>query len=199
MNIVKDLATIARLREPQRGVFSAADLQTALAERHRSAMTRRLKGLVERGALQRFIRGWYLTATFDAPTLCARLSPTATLSFDTVLAQAGFIEERPPNQWLTTRVGPTRRYEGAGIVVEQLSIAAHLDFGFEVIDGVRWALPEKAVLDTLYFHLRGRRFTFDIYSDVAYHRLDRGRLEEFLSHYRNPKFGAFVHNVLEAA
>ena len=80
-----------------------------------------------------------------------------------------------------------------------MSIAAHLDFGFEVIDGVRWALPEKAVLDTLYFHLRGRRFTFDIYSDVAYHRLDRGRLEEFLSHYRNPKFGAFVHNVLEAA
>jgi hypothetical protein len=53
------------------------------------------------------------------------------------------------------------------------------------------------VLDTLYFHLRGRRYPFDIYSDIALHKFDKARLRDYVSRYRNPKFVAFVEGVLE--
>ena len=69
-------------------------------------------------------------------------------------------------------------------------------FGFLVDDGVRNANAEKAFLDTLYFHLRGRRYPFDIYSDMAVERFDLTRVREYLGRYRNPKFVAFVEGVL---
>ncbi len=62
-----------------------------------------------------------------------------------------------------------------------------------------WADPEKAVLDTLYFHLRGRRYVFDIYSDLAIEKLDMDRVRTYLKRYRNPRFVSFATGLLEGA
>jgi hypothetical protein len=69
-------------------------------------------------------------------------------------------------------------------------------FGYTATDGVQFADAEKAVLDVLYFHLRGRRYPFDIYSDIDFEKLDQGRLRSHLERYRNPKFVAFVRALL---
>ena len=55
-----------------------------------------------------------------------------------------------------------------------------LYFGVKTIDGVRMAVPEKAVLDTLHYYRRGIRFSFDVYPDIDYSRLDKKRLMIFL-------------------
>ena len=58
---------------------------------------------------------------------------------------------------------------------------------------------EKAVLDVLYFHLRGRAYPFDLYSDIRFDELDRHRVREYLKRYENPKFIAFAETVLDTA
>ena len=100
---------------------------------------------------------------------------------------------------MAAKVGTARRYSGLGVEIVHVGIASHLDFGHQPIDGVEWADAEKAVLDVLYFHLRGRRYVFDIYSDIAFQKLDGDRLRAYLKHYRNPRFVAFVKGLLEGA
>jgi len=194
-----DARTIAELSPVQRGVFSKADLQTLLAERHTAAFVRRVASLEEAGVLRRFCRGWYVAEDFDLPTLSQRIAPSSYVSFGTVLARELLMGALPQRQVIAAKVGRTRTYAGLGHEIVHLHIAPHLDFGHAATGGVRFATAEKAVLDVLYFHLRGRRYPFDLYSDVDYGRLDRRRLRDYLARYRNPKFVAFAGRVLELA
>jgi len=199
MYALDDSRILQKISTGQRGVFSTSDLKVALAERHPAAFTRRVEVQLKAGVLRRFIRGWYVTESFDLPTLSQRIAPRSCVSFGTVLALALLIGPRPERQILATKVGPKRRYAGLGYTITHLSISEHLDFGWSIEEGVRIADPEKAALDTLYFHLRARRYVFDIYSDVRYQRLDRKRLSDYLGRYRNPRFIAFARKVLALA
>lgn len=187
---------VAQHAAAQRGVFSKADLQVLFAERHPTSFVRRVQSLVERGVLRRFVRGFYVGRDFDVPTLSQRLAADSYVSFGTVLARHLVIGPQPERQLLAAKTGRAHTYRALGIEVAHLHVAEHLDFGHVVEDGVRWATPEKAVLDTLYFHLRGRRYPFDIWSDLDTTRLDAAKLAEHLTRFRNPKFVAFARGVL---
>lgn len=197
MNLAADTRALERVARAQRGVLSKADLQTLLAEPHPAAFVRRIKTLEADQVLRRFCRGWYVTETFDLPTLSQRLAPRSYVSFGTVLARALLIGTRPERQVIAAKVGRARTYTAFGHEVVHVHIAPHLDFGHSAVDGVRFADPEKAFLDVLYFHLRGRRYPFDIWSDIAFDKLDRRRLNAYLRRYRNPKFVAFANGVLD--
>lgn len=196
MNLIADFRLLQRLEAPLRGVFSKADLQTAFAERHPAAFVRRVNVLLEHGALRRFCRGWYVTEGFDLATLSQRLAPKSYVSFSTVLARNLIIGPSPEGRIVAVKVGRPRRYANGDDVIEHVSVTDDLFFGLTSIDGVRYADAEKAFLDTLYFHLRGRRYPFDVYSDMALDRLDHDRVAEYLGRYRNPKFVAFAEGVL---
>lgn len=192
-----DAELVAEHAAVQRGVFSKADLQVLFAERHPAAFVRRVQALVARGVLRRFVRGLYVGRDFDVPTLSQRLAADAYVSFGTVLARHLVIGPQPERQLLAAKPGRAHSYRALGIEVVHVHVAEHLDFGHVVEDGVRWATPEKAVLDTLYFHLRGRRYPFDIWSDLDATRLDAGKLTDYLARFRNPKFVAFARGVLD--
>jgi len=196
MNAIADLQVLRRLEVSQRGVFSKADLQTTFAERHPAAFVRRVNALLENGILRRFCRGWYVTEGFELATLSQRLAPKSYISFSTVLARNLIIGPNPEGKIVAVKIGRPRRYADGDYVIEQASVTEDLFFGFSPIDGVRYADTEKAFLDTLYFHLRGRRYPFDIYSDIAIDRLDHVRVADYLGRYRNPKFVAFVEGML---
>jgi len=196
MKYTADVSAIEKAAGAQRGVFSKADLQTLLAEPHAAAFARRFRALEANGVLRRFCRGFYVTESFDLPTLSQRIAPDSYVSFGTVLARELLIGTRPVRQVMAAKVGKSRTYSGLGYEVVHLHIAPHLSFGDAASDGVRFADAEKAVLDVLYFHLRGRRYPFDIYSDIDFDRLDRRRLDAYLDRYRNPKFVAFARGVL---
>jgi len=196
MKVVDDVKTLRKLESSQRGVFSKADLQNALAERHPAAFVRRINALLENEILWRFCRGWYVTEGFDLATLSQRIAPESYISFTTVLARHLIVGPNPEGKIVAVKTGRSRRYQDRGLVIEHVTVARDLLFGFSVDDGVRYADPEKAFLDTLYFHLRGRAYPFDIYSDMAVDRLDGTRVSEYLGRYRNPKFVAFAEGVL---
>lgn len=196
MNAAIDARIIQGLEQPQRGVFSKADLQTALAERHPAAFARRIDALLNLGILRRFSRGWYVTEDFDLATLSQRLAPASYISFSTVLARHLIVGPDPKDGIVAVKTGRPRRYALGDSVIEHVSVNDALLFGFETVDGVRYADAEKACIDTLYFHLRGRRYPFDIYSDMAVDRLDQARVRHYLERYNNPRFVAFAEGVL---
>lgn len=197
MNLTMDDRTLRTLAPTQKGVFSTSDLRTALQESRPAALSRRLRALIELGTLRRFVRGWYVAETFDLATLSQRLAPRSYVSFGTSLARDLLVGTAPERLVTAAKVGPARTYAALGYEIVHVSLAPHLDFGHRRIDGVAWADPEKAVLDVLYFHLRGRRYVFDIYSDIAFDKLDRKRLVTYLKRYRNPRFVAFAKGLLE--
>lgn len=196
MNAISDALILRGLEGSQGGVFSKGDLQNALGERHPAAFVRRVGSLIEHGVLHRFCRGWYVTQGFDLATLSQRLAPESYISFTTVLSRHLIVGPSPARTIVGVKTGRPRRYTDGEYVIEHVSVAARLWFGFSATDGVRYADPEKAFLDTLYFHLRGRTFPFDVYSDVAHTKLDRQRVRTYLSRYRNPRFVSFVRGVL---
>ena len=199
MNVILDDRLLQPLAAAQRGVFSKADLQTALGEKHTAAFARRIRGLEKIGSLRRFARGWYVTPEFDLATLSQRMAPTSYISFGTVLARELLVGTAPERQVMAAKVGKARSYSGLGFEIVHVGVAAHLDFGHSPVAGVAYADAEKAVLDVLYFHLRGRRYVFDIYSDIAFDKLDMKRVRAYLKRYRNPRFVAFAKGLLEDA
>lgn len=196
MNLLDDSRTLARVAPEQRGVFSTADLRTALAEPHPAAFGRRIRALLDHRMLFRFTRGFYVTEEFDLPVLSQRIAPESCISFEAVLARRLVIGTSPTDRIVATKTGRARRYRSRGYEIEHLGISAYLSFGCQPTDGVRYANAEKAVLDVLYFHLRGRRYAFDVYSDMNLRKLNRERLREYLRRYRNPKFVAFAERML---
>ncbi len=197
MKSLNDARLVTALSEEQRGVFSKADLQTAFADRHSNSFARRVRDLIQAGVLRRFLRGWYVAEAFDLATLSQRLATDSYISFGNVLAGALLIGTRPERQVMAVKIGRTRIYRALGFEILHLTIAEHLSFGHGALDGVQFADGEKAVLDVLYFHLRGQRFFFDPFSDIDFSRLDPKRLREYLVHYRNPKFISFASNLLQ--
>jgi hypothetical protein len=197
MKALTDARALQRLESAQCGVFSKGDIQTVLAEPHPAAFGRRVRALIDNGVLQRFCRGWYVTESFDLATLSQRLAPESYISFGTVLAQGLLIGANPAHKIVAAKLGRPRKYEHGDFVIEHVGVTRELLFGFSAVQGIRYADVEKAALDTLYFHLRGRRFPFDIYSDVAIHKLDPVRLKDYLRRYRNPRFIVFAKNLLE--
>ena len=199
MKVMADSQLVTRLQAAQGGVFSTADLRTALAETHPAAFGRRIRGLLAQEVLFRFTRGFYVTEPFELPVLSQRIAPGSCISFETVLARELVIGTNPARRIVATRVGRNRRYAALGFEIEHVGVSNELSFGCECTQGIRYANAERAVLDVLYFHLRGRRYAFDIYSDINHRRLDMGRIREYLGHYRNPKFVVFATRVLGLA
>jgi len=196
MKLADDSDLIRSLEPGQRGVFSKGDLQSAFAERHPAAFSRRVNALVARRVLSRFVRGWYVTDQVDLSVLSQRISPESYISMETILSGALMVGSSQNLGVTAVKTGRSRVYEGSGLRVVHLGVKPSLLFGFTTTGGIRRADPEKATLDTLYFHLRGRRYPFDIYSDVDYSGLNSETMLNYLNAYKNPRFVAFVKGVV---
>jgi hypothetical protein len=180
------------------GVFALSDLRNLLQAGNRDVLYRSINELQNSGVLTRFSRGFYVTKGFDPLVLSQRLCPGSYVSFGNVLAKQLLIGSVPRYRVRAVKVGPKRVYSNEDIRIEHLSLSKGLNFGYEVVDGVRMALPEKAVLDTLYFYRRGIRFSFDVYSDVDYSRLNKDLINKFLKKYKNPVFIKFARSLTNA-
>lgn len=180
------------------GVFALSDLRNLLQADNRDVFYRSINDLQAAGVLSRFSRGFYVAQGFDPLVLSQRLCPASYISFGNVLAKQLIIGSVPRYRVRAAKVGPKRIYSNKEIRIEHLSLKKELSFGYEVVGGVKMALPEKAVLDTLYFYRRGIRFSFDIYSDIDYSQLDRVIINEYLRKYNNPVFIDFVRGLTNA-
>jgi hypothetical protein len=197
MKLASDIELVRRFQVQQRGVFTGRDLTILLAEKHPSAFARRVRALAQANVLRRFIQGYYVTPnSFQLDVLSQQIAPSSYVSFGTVLAQELVVGTMPEHQLEAVKEGRSRIYRGIGRRIIHRGIQSSLIFGYETHAAINRATVEKALLDTLYFHLRGARYPFDIYSDLNLYKLNLARLNEYLPRYRNHKFVTFVKDLL---
>jgi len=196
-NGLSDAALVAQWSEKTSGVYSTGDMENLLGDSHPVSLNRRIKRLVDAGVLRRFLRGFYLTARFDADALCMRVREPAYLSCGTVLARALAIGSVPSKTITAVTIGRNRRFVGDDISLSYLGIAPYLYFGFSSGNGIAVASPEKALLDTLYFYQKGDIPSFNIYTDIDVSGMDRRVIGGYLEKYGNPRFIAFVKGFLD--
>jgi len=180
------------------GVFSINDLRNLFNQQNDVLLHRHIRRFEEEGILSRFKQGFYTTPDFDPEVLACRMYPDAYISLGTILAKRLIIGSIPGKTTYAVKTGRTRLFTASGRTISYYEAAPELLFGFTTENGVRRATPEKAFLDTLYFHQKGRAFSFDIYSDIDTTRLDAERIRSWLPRYNNPRFISFVTGVLHA-
>lgn len=195
MNIAKSISTWAQEMD---GVFTLADLRVVLGDRTEAALYKRLNRLTDEGELIKVKRGLYAVPDASLEVISHRIDPGAYISTGTVLARYAVIGSIPVRKVQAIKLGRPRDYECPLGVIEHLSIAPHLYFGFQPVDGRLQAEPEKALLDVCYYAYRGRTFSFDPASDVNIDFLDRDKLAAYLSRYES-RFVDFCHRLWEHA
>lgn len=173
------------------------DLRNLLQSSNKDAFYRDINLLLKAGVLSRFSQGFYITKEFDIRILSQRICPESYISFGTILAQYLLIGSVPTYRIRAVKIGSTREYSNDEFRIEHLKLKPELFFGYEFVEGIKTATPEKAVLDTLYFYKLGTKFSFDVYSDIDYSYLNKAKLIEFLSVYKNQSFKEFVRNIID--
>lgn len=197
----KTLSLIEKLATPQQGVFTIAGLKSLLQVSDISSLNQKLKPYLLAGILRRFCRGFYVTKNFSLEALSQRIYPDSTVSFGNVLAKKLIIGSIPEKTIYAVKKGKSRTFPSPwGSIVhlgfnspqaEQLvSLGSHWE------GGIRFADPEKAFLDVFYFYQKGRKFSFNVYSDINFDLLDKTKIKNYLQHYKNPKFQQFVWGVI---
>lgn len=163
-----------------KGVFALSDLRALYGNISNDGLYKKLKRMEEHDLLVKVKRGLYARPTASLSEISARIEPEAYISTGTVLASSMMIGSVPARRVQAVKVGVPRSYTCSLGMIEHLSIARHLFFGFTKKDGVCVATAEKAWIDTCYFAYKGRSFSFDLDTDVDKTRLDDKLLSEYL-------------------
>lgn len=165
------------------GVFTLSDLAVLFSETSRSNLFKILNKLINENILISVKRGLYALPGSDLGVISNRICRSSYTSMGSVLADKLVIGSAPVRRIQAVKVGPPRTYDFALGKIEHFSIASRLYFGFENKNGLNVALPEKAFLDACYFYYKGKRFSFDLDTDVNMEQLNRSLIQEFLSEY----------------
>ena len=180
------------------GVFSHIDLKNLFLTSNPLIFNRKIKAFLQAGLLIRFSRGFYVTPDCNLEWLSQRIDPHSALSCGTILAKQLVIGSIPNQTIYAVKKGRNRIYQSSVGRIIHLHLSSHLWFGYENSKtGVRQADPEKAFLDTLYFHLKGQKFSFNIYSDIDFSLLDQKKIHLYLKKYKNKKFQTFALSLLK--
>ena len=140
---------------------------------------------VKAGLLARVGVGLYRLS--DVPVDLARLGNhqvfPSYLSFESALARFGILSQVPRSLTFATTRRPRQLKLAAG-EIEYRRLKPDLFFGYELSDGTAVALPEKALLDELYFVSRGR-VRLDR-AELNLRPLNRTRLEKMARRFPRP-------------
>lgn len=193
---LKNYTLLQKWASEVRGVFTINDLRNLFNQPNDVLLYRQIRTFEKEGILSRFKKGFYITDSFDPEILTCRMYHDAYISLGTVLAKQLLIGSVPKKTTYAVKTGRTRIFSGSGITISYYEITPELMFGYTTENGIRQATAEKAFLDTLYFYQKGRKFSFDIYSDIDRSRLDVERIISWLPKYKNQKFISFVKGML---
>jgi predicted transcriptional regulator of viral defense system len=196
MNLLKDARLIAAYSPRMNGIFSISDLKNLFQETDRAKQNRRIDRLLRSGAISRFARCYYIAADAALENLCMRMHENSYISLASALSMHLMIGTMPVKTVYAVKPGRTRTYSGPIGRLVYVGIQPDLMFGFEYVDGIRYATAEKALLDALYFYQKGRRYFFNIFGDINMSTLNANVVREFLKRYKNPRFVTFVERYL---
>jgi predicted transcriptional regulator of viral defense system len=189
----KQVRELDALAQDLHGVFSIQDLSNFFNESRPTALRRYIEPYLADGTLERYARGWYLWDNARIDILASRMSPGCVLSFGSALAYHLVIGTVPAYQVDAVHLQREKLWEGRFQLAFHHLAEEQLQPYVLTPLGVRIATAEKAVLDTLYFILRGKKYPFDLYQDINRALLNEALFQELLSTYRNPRFRTFAN------
>lgn len=176
------------------GVFTLPDLKVALNQSSEITLYRRLRELTSSGALIKIKRGIYATPQASLSTISSRIEPQSYISTGTILSSKAIIGSIPARRVQVVKVGRPRTFTCELGTIEYLSIQPRLFMGYTENAGIKRATPEKAFLDVCYFHYKGKRFSFDIETDINREALDMGLINVYLKNY-DQRFITFYNRI----
>jgi hypothetical protein len=179
------------------GVFTTSDLANLLGTSEKSLLPKRIQALEALGIIKSFARGFYVVPNhFDPEALSQRMCPESYVSFEGGLAKCLVVGSVPRYRVDAIKIGRSRLYRNDECTVEHFGVTPSVFGGFMQDGLVKRALPEKAFLDCLYFHMRGRQLLFDLHEDLNMRILSRSKIEDHLALFGNKKFHVYVKRVL---
>jgi hypothetical protein len=198
MKTVRLYQLIQKTAPQMGGVFSINDLRNLFNQTNDVLLHREIINLEKEQILRRFRQGFYITTPFNPELLACRVYPHAYVSCGTVLAQHLIIGSIPSRTVYAVKNGRNKLFEIPEMRILYFGMKPELMFDIRVEQGIRYASVEKAFIDTLYFHQKGARFSFDIFSDINLMMINREKVEHLLSHYKNSRFISFVKGMIRS-
>ena len=167
----------AKIKALGKDVFAVRDVRMLFPEESRFVNTN-LKRLKEAGVITPVTRGLYrlFDTTFEIEKVATAVFYPSYISFESALSKYGVI-----NQGLfeltiaTTRHSKRIRIGEVTCVYSQLK--PKLFFGFNLLNGIYIAEPEKAFLDTLYLISLGKKETS--YEEWYTSGLDKNKVTKY--------------------
>lgn len=191
---IKGYQKLISLSKDQDGIFSIKDLEVILDKKSDASLYREVKYLQEVGELIKVKRGIYATKTASLFSISNRIIPNSYISTGTVLAKNIIIGSIPAKRVQAVTIGAPKIFSCSLGTIEYFSISKKLYFGFEKSDCINWATSEKAFLDACYYFYKGKKFSFDLESDVNLDRLDFEIINKYLTKY-DKRFVTFFKKI----
>ncbi len=188
--------TIEKLGRELDGVFTIRDLEVILNEKSGATFYRAIEKLVSTRKLIKVSRGIYVTKEATLFAISSRIYPQSYISTGAALAKKSIIGSVPARKIQAIKIGKPRKFQSVIGTIEYLSINPKLYFGFEKKGITNWASPEKALLDVFYYYYKGKRFSFDPFSDVNHEDLNFKVINRFLLKYDKRFVTYFKQNFL---
>jgi len=185
-------SNLLKLGESVGGVFTLMELSSVFGESSKITLHSIINKFTEARVLKRYCREIYTLNEFDYAVLSAKIRRNSYVSLASALAAHRLIGTES-HFWVYCIV-QTKAATYSGVPnISYYNLSSELCFGYEPNErGFQIATPEKAVIDTLYFYLRGKKYYFNIFGDIHYSLLSKDRFFEYLARYRNPKFKIFA-------
>lgn len=191
--IVSDMRLLQDQALAMDRLFRIGDL-AILLQTQGKGLHDRIRRLTDNQLLFPVCRGLYGTEGWTLESASARLYPESFVSGPTMLAEYLMIGTIPSQRLFCVKTGLPRHIDTPLGELHYHSTQTNLLFGYTRHGFVNKADPERALLDTLYYHLRGEPYFFNLYSDINVAHIDASRYLSYVDNFRNPKFKAFAHD-----
>lgn len=192
-NIISDMRLLQSHAPAMDRIFRIGDL-AILLQAEGKTLHDRIARLINNQLLAAICRGLYGTEGWTLESASARLYPDSFVSGPSMLAEHLMIGTVPTQRLFCIKTGLPRNFDTPQGQIEFHSIQPKQLFGYARQGLVNKANPERALLDTLYYHLRGEKFFFDLFTDVNVSAIDAKLFAQYVAKFRNPKFKAFAHD-----
>ena len=187
---IETYKSICKWSEELDGAFTLSDLRIALTPKQKtlnsnslSTVYRQIEKLVQSKDLIKIKNSIYAAKNATLASIATRIFPNAYISTGTVLAKYNIIGSIPEKKIQLIDTGKPRIFNSELGTIQALSIKPELFFGFERINGVLIATPEKAYLDTCYYYYKGKKFSFDLDTDINTSLLNIKLINQYLKKY----------------
>jgi predicted transcriptional regulator of viral defense system len=191
-----DLAqTIKTLKEKGVVLFSLRDFSRLFGIKNQNTLYKKIQRLEKKGIIEKLIKGRYhfLLSKVDDFTLANFLYQPSYISFETALSFYGIITGFPYKINSATTKKP-KFYLIAGKEFRYSKIKKSLFWGYEKKGSFLIAEKEKALLDYLYFYLKGLR-SFDRL-EFELQEIDRKKLAKYAQYFADERLSAIVKQKL---